>query len=226
MKTTTLPRSRTPVDNGENAGAAQVVITPPNFKTVVFNVQGDPEVPLVVNRMSNKLGDLAAPPPGQKRKRSNVTPDQMVDRARYVSREGWDGIPTSMARNSLIAACRFADAKQINAKGAIFVEPDGVDALEPQTLLLKIEGAKAQRQDDIARNRMTGAAIECHRPAYFNWRVNLRIRYDADQFSLESIANLLHRAGSQIGWGVGRPSSSRSNGMGWGTFHIETEVNK
>ncbi|MEJ5360186.1 MAG: hypothetical protein WHT06_16110, partial [Desulfobacterales bacterium] len=53
------------------------------------------------------------------------------------------------------------------------------------------------------------------------WGLKVRIRYDADQFSRDDVANLIARAGVQCGLGEGRPFSRMSNGMGYGTFEIE-----
>jgi len=52
------------------------------------------------------------------------------------------------------------------------------------------------------------------------WEAQVRVRYDADQFTLEDLANLLARVGVQVGLGEGRPDSKSSAGMGWGTFMI------
>jgi hypothetical protein len=58
------------------------------------------------------------------------------------------------------------------------------------------------------------------RPMYFPWSANLRIRFDAGQFTYTDIANLLMRVGEQVGIGEGRHDSKKSGGMGWGTFRI------
>jgi hypothetical protein len=52
------------------------------------------------------------------------------------------------------------------------------------------------------------------------WEAKLRIRYDADQFSLSDVSNLLARAGMQVGVGEGRPDSKDSAGLGWGLFSL------
>ena len=46
------------------------------------------------------------------------------------------------------------------------------------------------------------------------------IRWDADQFTLDDVTNLLSRVGLQVGIGEGRPDSKNSAGMGWGLFEI------
>lgn len=55
------------------------------------------------------------------------------------------------------------------------------------------------------------------------WAADVRIRYDADQFSLTDVSNLISRVGSQVGVGEGRPDSKNSAGMGWGTFRLANE---
>jgi hypothetical protein len=98
---------------------------------------------------------------------------------------------------------------------------DGWDATEPQIPLVRIIG-KAQMQQDVVRmaNGMPNLAF---RPAYHGWKAKLRIRWDADQFTLADVSNLLSRVGLQVGVGEGRPDSKNSPGMGWGTFALGGE---
>ena len=51
--------------------------------------------------------------------------------------------------------------------------------------------------------------------------MDLRMKYDAGQFTSTDIANLLVRAGAQVGIGEGRPDSKFSAGLGFGTFTLE-----
>ena len=53
------------------------------------------------------------------------------------------------------------------------------------------------------------------------WEAVVRIRFDGDQFTTSDVANLLARAGMQVGVGEGRPDSSKSAGMGWGLFRVK-----
>jgi hypothetical protein len=52
------------------------------------------------------------------------------------------------------------------------------------------------------------------------WSATLRIQFDADQFQTSDVANLLARAGLQVGIGEGRPDSKKSAGMGFGQFEV------
>ena len=66
----------------------------------------------------------------------------------------------------------------------------------------------------------TGVVDIRSRPMWDEWEADVRIRFDADQFSLTDITNLLSRVGAQVGIGEGRPDSKSSAGMGWGMFRL------
>ena len=93
-----------------------------------------------------------------------------------------------------------------------------MDESEPQIPLVRIIG-KPQKQEDMARVS-TGEPYVTVRAAYHDWSAKLKIRWDADQFTIQDIANLLARVGLQVGIGEGRPDSKKSAGMGWGLFEV------
>ena len=110
------------------------------------------------------------------------------------------------------------------AKLSIFVEADGHDKEEPQIPLIRIIG-KPIMQKDMARVE-NGNPYVTIRAAYHNWRAKVSIRWDADQFTISDVTNLLMRVGCQNGIGEGRPDSKNSAGMGWGLFRVATEADK
>lgn len=203
--------------------AAVVQIKPPNIKTVVIGIKGT--APLVVHRFSHKaqLGMLDKMEMGSQAKkgtkREAVVLDDVYNAARYQHNDGWDGFNASAIRHALISACRLVGFKMTLAKLSVFVVEDGWDKIEPQIPLIRIYG-KPRRLDMWARVE-TGQAYMTIRPCYDEWSAKVKIRFDADQFSLDDVANLLARAGAQVGICEGRPDSKASVGMGWGTFMIE-----
>ena len=118
-----------------------------------------------------------------------------------------------------ISACRLVGFKMTLAKLSVFVLADGTDALEPQIPLIRIIGTPT-KQEDMARVE-TGQPYVTVRAAYHDWKAVIRIRYDADQFTLQDVSNLMARVGLQVGIGEGRPDSKNSAGMGWGMFTLE-----
>jgi hypothetical protein len=199
-----------------------VRIPAPRFCRAEFEIIGT-EV-LVIHRFSAKTkaqmkqkmetGKAA----GSRKNREAKETDELYREARYISSKGWDGFHAGALRKAMISACKLVGFKMTLAKLSIFTEADGYDAAEPQVPLIRIIGDPV-KQEDMARVE-TGQAYVTVRAAYHNWRAKVRIRWDADQFTREDIANLLTRVGLQVGIGEGRPDSKNSAGMGWGLFEI------
>lgn len=202
-----------------------VQIAPPNIKTAVFKIIGT--APLVIHRFSAKAknGMLDKMKEGsvakKGKKREALDTDAAFNQARYVSKEGWDGFNAASIRCALISACRLVGFKMTLAKLSVFVEAEGRDATEPEIALIRIHG-KPRKTEMVARVE-TGQAYVTIRPSYDEWSAKVRVRFDADQFTVLDLTNLLARAGEQVGIGEGRPDSKNSAGMGWGTFKIENE---
>lgn len=202
-----------------------VQITPPNIQTAVFKIIGT--APLVIHRFSQKSKNIIAGTMAQGstsakgKKREPLDFEATYNGARYISPAGWDGFNVASVRCALISACRLVGFKMTIAKLSLFVEADGRDKSEPEFGLIRIYG-KARRLESIARVE-TGQAYITIRPCYDDWSAKIRVRFDADQFTLQDVTNLLSRVGEQVGLGEGRPDSKDSCGMGWGTFRIEHE---
>lgn len=208
-----------PVEPGQRS----VAIRAPNFGTAEFNIIG--VAPLVIHRFSAKtkaqmkLKMETGSAAGNKKNREAKNTDDTYEEARYKSAAGWDGFHAGSIRAAMISACRIVQFKMTIAKLSIFVEADGVDALEPQIPLIRIYGDPV-KQEDMGRVE-TGQPYVIVRAAYHDWTAKVRIRWDADQFTPEDVTNLLARVGMQVGIGEGRPDSPNSAGMGWGLFRIE-----
>ncbi len=216
-----LAGERTQISNGEVRTV--VNIKPPNFRSALFTIKG--LAPLVIHRFSAKVkkqmkekmetGKAAS----SKRNREPQNVDDLFNESRYVSKKGWDGFHAAAIRNAMISACRLVGFKMTLAKLSLFVEADGWDEKEPQIPLVRIFG-DATKQEDMARVE-TGQPYVTVRAAYHDWSAKIKIRWDADQFTLGDVSNLLSRVGLQVGLGEGRPDSKNSAGMGWGLFEVE-----
>ena len=135
----------------------------------------------------------------------------------HVSTEGWFGIPASSIRNAIISACRIVGFAMTRAKLSVFVVPDGYDKDDGQPLV-RIFGEP--KPLEMAVRLATGVVDIAVRPAWDDWHASPKLRWDSDQFSLQDVINLMHRAGLQVGIGAGRHDSRMSNGMGWGCFEV------
>lgn len=203
-------------------------IAPPNIKIGEVWIKGT--APLVIHKFSDKAKlqimqkQAAGSTANTKKKREAKDFDEAFNAARHISFDGWDGIPAAAFRCACIDACRLVGFKMTMAKMSIFIIEDGWDKDEG-TPLVKIIGGAPRRLDSMVRigSGLAKTVDVSVRPQWIEWGVRLRFKYDADQFTASDVVNLVNRAGMQCGVCEGRPNSSASNGMGWGTFEISTE---
>lgn len=201
-----------------------VTISAPKMKTAEFTIVGT--APLVINRFSQKAAEAmrAAQAAGSqsksKKKRDPKDFEALYEAAKYKSAEGWCGVNASAFRNALIGACRLVNYKMTHAKLSIFVVADGFDA-DDGTPLVRIHGGEPRMDVRPARNDNGSFDLRA-RPMWTKWSCKLRIQWDADQFSVEDVTNLLMRVGLQCGIGDGRPASKMSAGLGWGVFEVKS----
>jgi hypothetical protein len=206
--------------------SVSVQIEKPKFEVATFPIIGTS--PLVICRFSTRVIHGITAEHGKPGGRGRSTRGKKVidhkliyEECRYRNSEGWEGFHASAPRNAMISACRLVGFKMTIAKLSVFTMPDGYDKDEPQIPLVRLYGCKPVMQQDAVRNTNTGQFSVTTRAAYHDWKADLKIKWDTDQFSLGDIANLLQRVGTQIGFGCGRYDSPESAGMGWGLFEVE-----
>lgn len=213
------------IDRGEASSGKpekRVVIRRPNFQQTTVTIRGT--TALVLHKFSQKVQTVmrekqeAGSQAGKGKQREARVFEDNFNAARHISRQGWDGIPASGFRNSLISACRTVGFKMTIAKMSVFCVADGID--EEGTGLVKI--TKGEPHMDVRPGRNANGGVDLRaRPMWEEgWEANLTLRWDADQFSATDLINLLARAGQQVGIGEGRPDSKMSAGCGWGQFEV------
>jgi hypothetical protein len=204
---------------------AAVGITPPKFHRLSLRIEGT--APFMQARFSAKAMQamktkmLAGSTAKKGSKREARDFDADFEGALHRSTDGWIGVPAAALRNACIDVCRMVGFQMTRAKMSVFVEADGFDAVDGAPLV-KLDAGEPERTEMATRNA-TGVADIRVRPMWRKWVLNIVVRYDADQFTIEDVANLVARAGEQVGIGEGRPFSKSSNGMGFGTFKIVNE---
>lgn len=205
----------------------EIKISAPNIREAKFLIRGT--APLVVHKFSAKAkamirqkqeaGSLA----NKGKSKSAKDFEEVFQGARHISTEGWDGIPAAAFRAGIISACRLVGFKMTLAKLSIFVAADGFDKTEGTPLVRILSPVEPERNESMVR-LATGVCDISVRPMWRYWGAELRIQYDADQFTADDVRNLLARVGAQVGVCEGRPDSKSSAGCGWGTFELVTEL--
>jgi len=202
--------------------AVAVQIKPPKIEKAVFKIVGT--APYVQARFSGKamqamMSKMASgKTAGSRKVREARDFDADYKNAMHISPKGWNGIPAGAFRQAMISACRLVGFKMTLAKLSVFVDADGFDKIDGIPLV-RIEGTP-ERIDMAVRNA-TGVADIRVRPMWREWSATVRVSYDADQFTVEDVTNLMARVGLQVGIGEGRPDSRESAGLGWGLFRLE-----
>jgi hypothetical protein len=216
-----------PVLPGGKEKKERIIIKPPNFGLAQFTIEGLTQ--LCVHRFSQKVLESLrgepdaetgekAPSKAKKKPKKKYSDEVLYHDARYISPEGWDGIQASAFRNCMISACRVGGFEMTKAKLSLFCVQDGFDATQPQFGIVRIYGEPRMAIDMARVSR--GDPYPVVRPVYMPWHAKVKIRWDADQFHLDDVANLLYRADVQVGVGEGRWDSKKSAGLGWGQFAI------
>ena len=201
---------------------ARIAISEPNFQSIRFKIIGT--APLMIHKFGTKIRHKIeeSQTAKDKVKKARAPKDYKAEfnDARYISAQGWDGLYAGAIRNAMIGAARYVDGLQMTkSKGLFFVQAEGFDK-EDGTPLVRIHGCKAKHDTRPVRLE-SGVADLRNRPRYDNWYAEVVIDFDADAVTATDVANLLHRAGAQVGLCEGRPGSENSFGIGFGTFRVE-----
>lgn len=208
----------------KKAEETKVSIKAPQFQTAEFEIIGT--APFVQLRFSEKAKATmrAKMEEGQRNKKGKAREPRdfasEFEQAMYRLPDGSPGINASSFRNALIRACSLVNFKMTLAKLTVFVEADGFDKYDG-TPLVRIQGTP-EHYEAMVRNE-TGVADIRVRAMWREWSAKLRVKWDAEQFTITDVSNLLMRAGEQVGIGEGRPFSKNSAGMGFGTFTLKGE---
>ena len=124
------------------------------------------------------------------------------------------GFPCNAIKASIISGAYRAglDVKQTELRGTFFIE----GATEYSTIdLAEIVGpAPSIREDMVKVGGMSKVADIRYRGEFAEWRIPLRMRYNADgKYSLEQILNMVNFGGFVCGVGEWRPERDGQFGM-------------
>lgn len=217
--------------NGESVSrlGLHIVIPAPNYQKLHLTVRGS--APYVQNAFSAKAleimrGTQAEGSAAPKKKREKKDFTDLYMQSFHVSgteKDPWHGIPANGIRASMVAACRTTGKAlpMTQAKQAVWIIADGVDAHDHSTPLVRITKGAPHKVEHFVRLPNGSADVRVRAMWDAGWEAVVCVEYDADMLRAQDVANLLSRAGRQVGWGEGRPASKNSAGMGWGTFDVQ-----
>jgi hypothetical protein len=191
--------------------------------------------PLLVHHFSEKmrqmiLGKHMGEASGGRERKDPIANFQA---ARYVSSEGWDGIPAGGLKAGIVDGFdKSAGVPMTRAKGAIRVKADDLST-NLVRLVLPVEppelaqlphypnelGRVPRCREDVVRNE-SGVVDIRHRPEYWPWGVVLRIEYLPAVCSERQLLQAISMSGFRVGQCEHRPSSPNSKSGSLGTFRL------
>lgn len=178
--------------------------------------------PLVVNAWSHKAKDMIrGKQTGTKKKgaREAKKPEEDYLASRYISTDGWDGVPAGGVKGCLVNACRATkgDLPMTEAKRMFFVMAEG--RTSDGQGLVRIHG-KPRMYEAMVRVGMGVADIR-YRAMYEEWSMKLSIQFLTNLITPTQLGNLVELAGFVEGLCEHRPGSPKSNTGDYGRFVIE-----
>lgn len=189
-----------------------------NIQRVEITLVGDS--PLIVHNWAEKSKKEMLDKQMKKAKTAKAakSPEDDYEAAFYRLPDGRAGFPVIAFKAAAVAAGgRFSDGmKMTELRGAFHIEGEGVDRVSNHDLVA-IEGDPSMREDCVRVGM--GTADLRYRPEFRQWRVTLRIRYNADAVSLDQIVNIFNLAGFGVGVGEWRPERDGQFGM----FHVAVD---
>jgi len=201
----------------------QVLSVMPNHKIVVFHLKGIS--PLICHRMSGESRDriiksLFDKEPGKRARRgAEEKPDleYLYLESRYTFGKGKIGISALSIRSALISAARNTDLTMNQMKQTVFSLADGVDR-RCGTPVIEVVGTPVCLPRVVRTDQGKSVASIC--TMWETWSIKARVEYDADTISVKTLTELMHRAGLEVGLGVGRAEAKSGKGGMNGRFKI------
>ena len=189
-----------------------IEIRPPQVETVLLRIVGD--TPLIVHQFAEKSKKQMRDKQEKKAKAQKEArdSDEEFEQAKYKMSNGKDGFPALAVKQAIVGSARFTDDVPMTIlRGTVFVTAE-----EMETGLVEIKAKKVKKVEDMVRVGM-GSSDFRYRPYYYDWSIDLKIKYDKSVLSLEQVLNLLTRAGLSQGLGDWRPERNGQNGQ----FHVD-----
>lgn len=196
--------------------SSTVVLRPLNLETIKLKIVGDSE--LIVHAWSEKAKkEMLAAQQKKKLPKEIRNPEKEYLDSMYVINEkkNQHGFPALALNGCLIeAAHKNIGIEKTTVKKAIRILGDSyVNGMH----LITIKG-KPEMREDMVRIGMGSADLR-YRAMYFPWEMDIKVKYDADLLSADTVVNLINRAGFGVGIGEWRPQRKGQSG----TFHVEGE---
>jgi hypothetical protein len=217
-----------------------IVIPAPNIQTMQLEIAS--VSPIIFHKWSEKAKEMIRAKQAKRVKQPHGVRNPIEEylASFYYDQEGYICFPALAIKQAVVGAARSIEGlKMTMIRGAIFIkgDQDGLVRVlidgKPFKPAKKPEMANGEKgenvfaydpktsqvilREDMVRVGMGSADLR-YRGAVRNWSMALVIRFNADLFSPEQIANLIQTAGFSQGLGEWRPERDGDSG----TFEVKS----
>lgn len=221
-RTSSAAAVATAESNGHVAAPSQAGMTViiPKIVPQVLSVEIVGVTPLIVCAWSEKARRQMLEKQMGKSLKKKEPKDPVADynASRYVSTDGWDGLPAGGIKGCLVAACRMVDGLPMTvAKRMLRIRSQGVTEKGQQ--LVRIYGEPRMHEGMVRLE--SGVADVRFRAEYPVWSCKLEIEFLQNVISAEQVCNLLELAGWCEGLCEHRKGSPKNCSGDSGSFQIK-----
>lgn len=224
-------------DKKDDNSSKIIKVSQPKYKVMTVPIIG--QAGYVQNRITQssvqKILDKQTSSQKGKQQHDARVLEQEFHEAYYRLEDGGFGIPVAALKGCMVHMAPELETEsgfqvyQTTLAKCLRVLPDGFDTSEG-TPLVRLETPGPQQI--TTPTRPPGQNLQIRVRALFpaGWRAVVRIKYDSERLTPDTVYSLLFRAGEQIGIGDGRQftgsdsKKSKTGGMGWGYFMPESEI--
>jgi hypothetical protein len=203
-----------------------VNIRPLDIKVVEVEIEG--VTPLITNPWHEKAKELlrqgqgiGVEPNAPKKKKDPKNPEAEYEArlAEYRLPNGDNGFPAVAFKGAMVEAARSVAGLTMVAARTLFFLSGTHDEH-----LVTIQG-EPKMLESFPRND-SGVVDIRYRPIFHDWWAVLQIKFDQERIPLDSVFNLVNRAGYECGVGEWRPLSKKSNTGQYGQFRVRESTPK
>lgn len=209
----------------------------PGVKTEILTTLVIGDTPLIVHNFSQKAREQYRRKQEGEASGGREHKDCIAnfEGARYKLSDGSDGMPAGGWKACIVAGFdKGSGVPMTKAVGAIRIEADDpatnmvriLHPIEPKEIaalphVINETGRIPRCREDVVRNE-SGVIDLRHRPEYWPWACQLRIRFLPSICSARQVLQAIAMSGFRIGQCEWRPTSKESKSGSFGTFKLAT----
>jgi len=185
-----------------------VSVKPMNLVALEIPVRAMEMSPVVLNKFTTEAQEEMLKKQVEGKTKGNrelrvLAPELEAEARLHKTADGKIGFPTAGFLGGMIEVADAEDLYKKNVQCTITIIPDAVSTENTDLVLFRKFKEKKTVRDVV--KLANGSPNIIHRPYIYGWEAVLRVQYDANRVTPDTVVNLISKAGFSIGIGAWRP---------------------